>query len=168
MNDSLNLSPKQYNFCLAYMETGNATLAYRRAYNAQNMKSATVNRKAKELLDNGKIAASLVTLRMPMREKMAITVESLTWKLNQACERAFQKDQLGVVVAAVIAIAKLHGLLKQKLEIQPRNIEDLSAEELKQLLITAISDLAKENPGFLEEIFESAGINQRSEAKRGY
>ena len=51
MNDSPNLTPKQHAFCFAYMETGNATLAYRRAYDAQYMKPATVNRKAKELLE---------------------------------------------------------------------------------------------------------------------
>lgn len=56
------LTQKQEAFCLAYIETGNASEAYRRAYNAANMKPETVNRKAKELLDNGKIAARLKEL----------------------------------------------------------------------------------------------------------
>ncbi len=49
------LTPKQEKFCLAYLETGNASEAYRRAYNAAKMKAATVNRNAKALLDNTKI-----------------------------------------------------------------------------------------------------------------
>lgn len=52
-------TPKQEAFCLAYLKTGNASEAYRLSYNAGKMKPETVNRKAKELLDNGKIAARL-------------------------------------------------------------------------------------------------------------
>ena len=37
----MSLTPKQEAFCLAYMETGNASEAYRRAYDADNMKPAT-------------------------------------------------------------------------------------------------------------------------------
>lgn len=48
---------------MAYLETGNASEAYRRAYDAGKMKPESVNRKAKELLDNGKITARLSSLR---------------------------------------------------------------------------------------------------------
>lgn len=37
------LTPKQETFCLAYIETGNASEAYRQAYDAENMKPDTVN-----------------------------------------------------------------------------------------------------------------------------
>lgn len=56
------LTPKQEAFCLAYIETGNASEAYRRSYSAGRMKPETINRKAKELIDNGKIAARLKEL----------------------------------------------------------------------------------------------------------
>lgn len=56
------LTPKQENFCLAYLETGNASEAYRRSYDAENMKPETINRNAKDLLDNSKIAARLAEL----------------------------------------------------------------------------------------------------------
>lgn len=56
------LTPKQEAFCLAYLRTGNASEAYRLSYEAQNMKPESVNRKAKELLDNVKIAARLQDL----------------------------------------------------------------------------------------------------------
>jgi phage terminase small subunit len=42
------LTQRQEKFCLAYIETGNASESYRRAYNAENMKPVTINRKAKE------------------------------------------------------------------------------------------------------------------------
>jgi phage terminase small subunit len=56
------LTPKQEKFCLAYLKTGNASEAYRLSYDAENMKSETVNRNAKALLDNSKIAARLQEL----------------------------------------------------------------------------------------------------------
>jgi phage terminase small subunit len=40
------LTQRQETFCLAYIETRNASEAYRRAYNAGKMKPATVNKRA--------------------------------------------------------------------------------------------------------------------------
>jgi hypothetical protein len=54
-----SLSPKQEAFTLAYLETDNATEAYRRAYNADGMNPASVNREASALLDNPKITTWL-------------------------------------------------------------------------------------------------------------
>ncbi|HBN9476856.1 terminase small subunit [Pseudomonas aeruginosa] len=56
------LTPKQEAFCLAYLKTGNASEAYRLSYDAKNMKPETVNRTAKELIDNPKIAARMAEL----------------------------------------------------------------------------------------------------------
>ena len=56
------LTPKQEAFCLAYLKCGNASEAYRLCYKAGNMKPESVNRTAKELLDNPKIAARLAEL----------------------------------------------------------------------------------------------------------
>lgn len=50
---SVILTPKQHKFCLKYVESGNASLAYREVYNSSGSKPSTVSRKAKELLDNG-------------------------------------------------------------------------------------------------------------------
>ena len=44
------LTAKQEAFALAYLQTGNASEAYRRAYNAENMKPETVNKRACELM----------------------------------------------------------------------------------------------------------------------
>jgi phage terminase small subunit len=69
------LTPKQEAFCLRYLETGNASEAYRLSYDADGMATATVNRKAKELLDNGKIAARLEMLRARHMKRHDVTVE---------------------------------------------------------------------------------------------
>ncbi len=62
------LTIKQEAFCLAYLETGNASAAYRRAYNAGRMKTAAVHVSASRLLGNAKVA-------LRIRELRAVTVE---------------------------------------------------------------------------------------------
>jgi len=57
------LTPKQERFCIEYFNTGNASEAYRRAYDAGDMAPATINVKASELLSAGKIAVRLKTMR---------------------------------------------------------------------------------------------------------
>jgi hypothetical protein len=53
------LTPKQEKFCSLYIDTGNASEAYRKAYSAKKSKPETINRCAKELLDNPKITARI-------------------------------------------------------------------------------------------------------------
>jgi phage terminase small subunit len=47
----INLTIKQDNFYLSYIETGNASEAYRRSFNSAKMKPETINRAAKEIMD---------------------------------------------------------------------------------------------------------------------
>lgn len=65
----MGLTPKQEAFCLAYIETGNASEAYRRSYDVSKMKPASINRKAKELMDNGRIAARISELQTVITEE---------------------------------------------------------------------------------------------------
>lgn len=67
------LTPKQEAFCLAYLKTGNASEAYRQVYAAKNMKPATINVKASELLSNGK-----VTVRLAELNQSAVTDSVMT------------------------------------------------------------------------------------------
>lgn len=76
------LTPKQEKFCNVYIETSNASEAYRQAYNSKNMKPETINRKAKELMDNGKIRARLEVLM----EKFGVTAEKTLKRLMQGQE----------------------------------------------------------------------------------
>jgi len=86
----LNFTPKQDAFCLAYIETGNASEAYRRAYNAENVKPKTINRKAKELLDNGMITARFEALRCAVEKKTIVTKAWVLDRLVENVERAMQ------------------------------------------------------------------------------
>lgn len=119
------LTEKQEAFCRAYIETGNASEAYRAAYDAENMALPTVNRSAKALMDNHKIAARLEELRAPIIQKHNITVDSLIAELEEARMAALTAEtpQSSAAVSATMSKAKLVGLDKQVIETK----EDLSS-----------------------------------------
>lgn len=104
------LTQKQENFCLAYIETGNASEAYRVAYDADGMKPETVNRKAKDVIDNGKIAARIKELRAPVVEKALLTLESHLKRLDDLSRKAEEAGQFGPAIKAEESRGKAAGL----------------------------------------------------------
>lgn len=114
----MSLTPKQEAFCLAYLETGNASEAYRRAYNASNMKPETIKRKAAELMVNGNIAATIEAGREEARKRSQLTVDDLLRELEEARRAALscETPQSSAAVSATMGKAKLLGLDKQLVE----------------------------------------------------
>jgi hypothetical protein len=104
------LTPKQEAFCLAYLEAGNASEAYRHAYDAACMAPATVHRKAKALLDNGKIAARLSALRAPAAEQAQVTLAGHLEALARLRDDAWRAGRYGSAIQAEIARGKAGGV----------------------------------------------------------
>jgi phage terminase small subunit len=73
----MKLSVKQEKFCNYYIECGNASEAYRRAYSCSNMKDESINVKAVELLNNGKITVRVKELQEELKRKSDITKEEV-------------------------------------------------------------------------------------------
>ena len=73
----MGLSLKQEKFCNYYIECGNASEAYRRAYSCSNMKDESINVKAFELLNNGKITVRVKELQEELKKKSDITKEEV-------------------------------------------------------------------------------------------
>jgi hypothetical protein len=113
------LTIKQEKFCRHYVgpSEGNASAAYRAAYNTENCSASTINRKAKELIDNGKIAAMIGTLKAEYEAQEAITVEEISAALRRAIDGAAAAEQWGASSQAALGLAKLAGLLVEKREI---------------------------------------------------
>jgi phage terminase small subunit len=128
------LTIKQETFCQKYIETGNASEAYRQAYDAQAMKPESINRKAKELLDNGKVAARVAELRGEVQVAHGVTVGSLIAELEEARLVAKGKEQGAAMVAATMGKAKLAGL-------------EGDADKPGNDLAKAMSDLIAKLPG---------------------
>ena len=97
-------------FCAELAKTGNATEAYKKAYDASRMKDASVSRKAAELQQNVKITARLAQLRAEVRKNSGITLEEHMTSLKALRNAAAQAKQFGPAVSAEMARGKVSGL----------------------------------------------------------
>ena len=116
MMGEVKLTPKQERFCQVYIETGNASEAYRQSYNAEKMRPDTVNNKAYGLLQKGDIRARLDELRAEHKKRHEITVDTLVAELAEARKLAFETDKAAAAVSATMGKAKLLGLVVDKQE----------------------------------------------------
>ena len=140
------LTIKQEAFARAYVETGNASEAYRRSYNAENMQQITVTKRASELLARGDIAGMVKTIKDKIAAKNLVTVESLVHELEEARIAALtaESPQSAAAVSATMGKAKLMGLDKQILDLKssdgsmtPRaalDVSKLSAKAMAEIL----------------------------------
>lgn len=131
------LTPKQEAFCVAYIETGNASEAYRVSYDCSRMKPASINRTAKEMLDNPKITARLEELRQAVLERHETTVDDLLIELEEARTTAMNQErpQAAAMVAATMGKAKLLGLLIEKAELTGKNGVPLDTQPVINLTL---------------------------------
>jgi len=115
------LTVKQEKFCKSYIETGNASEAYRQSYDCQKMKGPTINRNAVALLDNTKIATRIGELQLQLQKKFEVTVESLSKELDEDRQLARSLGQPGAAISALNVKARIHGLDKQVVSNDPEN-----------------------------------------------
>lgn len=134
----MGLTPKQEKFCLVYLETGNASEAYRQAYNTENMKPESINVKASELLASGKIAVRLSELRAPAIAKAQLTVEDLLRELEEARRLALDTEAPAPAVSATMGKAKLLGLDKQVIDHQSSD-GSMSTAKSQEAVIAALA-----------------------------
>lgn len=139
------MTPKQEKFCQLHVELGNASEAYRRSYDARQMSAASVNRKAKELLDNGKIAARLDELRAAHAERHAVTVDDIARMLHEDRQFAREQGKPSACVAATMGLAKLYGHLREKAEMTAKGRatlipETMTADEMRNMLADRLKE----------------------------
>ena len=135
-----DLTPKQEAFALAYLETGNASEAYRRAYDAEGMKPESINRKAKELIDSGKIAARVEELRAPVREAAQITLKQHLDDLKRLRDLAEASEKYGPAIQAEVARGKASGLYVEKTEVTGANGGPLQITRIELVPLTRDDD----------------------------
>ncbi len=73
----MELTIKQEVFVQHYFLTGNASEAYRKAYNCSRMKPETINRNAKAMLDNNKIATRIAEVKRETYERNKVTIDEV-------------------------------------------------------------------------------------------
>jgi len=109
-SDNGRLTKKQDDFCLAYIETGNASDAYRASHDASRMKPETINRNAADLLKCNKIATRIAELRAPVVKRAQITLENHLEALRALRDKADASEKYGPAIQAEIARGKASGL----------------------------------------------------------
>lgn len=129
------LTPKQEAFCQAYIETGNASEAYRRAYpKALNWAPSSVWAKASNLLATDKVRARVGELQSAAAANHEVTVESIARELDAAAKDAREFKQAGAIVAALMGKAKLYGLVINKHEQVNELTDEQRDRRIQQLL----------------------------------
>lgn len=132
------LTPKREAFALAFVETGNGSEAYRRAFKAEKMSAAAIAVEASRLVADPKVALRVKALQAAHVERHEITVDDLLRELEEARKVASfgDKPQAGAMVAATMGKAKLLGLLTDKTEIAGKDggpVETITRIELVPL-----------------------------------
>ena len=112
MNSKLTI--KQENFCMKYVELGNASEAYRSAYNADSTSDSVIHVKASELLKNGKVTVRLAELKAEHKKRHEITVDLIIQRLEEARNLGLTNKQASAAVQAAMGQAKVAGLLVDK------------------------------------------------------
>ena len=109
----MNLTQKEENFCLKYVECGNGSEAYRHAYNAEKMQNNSVHVNAFKILARIKVSLRLRILREEAQERMNVTVKEKKEWLRNVIERSLGKcepilDSKGRGLTAIRAINELN------------------------------------------------------------
>lgn len=108
------LTPKQEAFALAYVETGNASEAYRRAYDASRTKPDVVHVKASQVLADGRVSVRVAELKADLVERHKVTADTIRDMLLE--DRAFAREMEtpAAAVTATMGLAKLYGLITDR------------------------------------------------------
>jgi phage terminase small subunit len=108
------LTGKQEAFALAYVETGNASEAYRRSYDVgEDTKPESIWTNASKLMSDAKVAQRVKELQLAARELTLVSVGTLTQELEEARAHAMNDEKgASAAVSAIMGKAKLHKLLE--------------------------------------------------------
>ena len=139
------LTIKQEAFARAYVETGNASEAYRRAYNAENTKQEIVAVRACELLAHSKVSVMVKKLKDEIANRHEITVDRLVNELEEARLAALgaENPQSAAAVAATMGKAKILGMDKQILDLKSSDgsMSPRAALDISKLSTAAMAEI---------------------------
>jgi phage terminase small subunit len=147
------LTPLQERFAIEYMKcNGDASAAFRAANPiCIKWQPKTIWVRASMLLAHDKVKRRIDKFRAEAAKRNEVTADSLAAELNKGMEYAIQFEQIGAYVSAIVAKARLFGLIVDKKEVRVGAIDKLPMEELK-LIDDALSSYTR-----IPETIESEG-----------
>jgi len=92
----MKLTQKQEGFCLKYIETGNASEAYRANYDTKRMNDNFVWKESSRLLSNSKVSVRIAELQEELKKKSIVTAEmkiKLLWDMAVTCAKKQLSDE---------------------------------------------------------------------------
>lgn len=112
--------PNEENFAQSFVETGNASEAYRAAYKADKMSDNAISVEAHRVKERPRVSLRIKELQGEIKQRHNITVDSLLAELEEARQKALSAEtpQSSAAVAATMGKAKLTGLDKQIVEMR--------------------------------------------------
>lgn len=112
------VTEQEEKFSRVFVETGNASEAFRQSYKADKMSANAIGVDASRLLDRPRVNLRIKQLREVHAKRHNVTVDSLVAELEQIKQIALSAEtpQSSAAVAAVMGKAKLTGLDKQLIE----------------------------------------------------
>ena len=135
------LTEKQETFCMSVFSGMSFSDAYREAYDASNMKAATIHRQSHELVNNSKIRARLDQLHNEREQQRRMQSLSRTdFVLKQLTEEATNTENSdGARVRALELLGKSVALFTDKVETEDKTERD--AESIKAELEARLNRL---------------------------
>lgn len=115
------LTPKQEAFVLAYVESGSASDAYRKAYAAGGMTAKSIHETASRLLADPKIASRVAQLQAAAADRAVLTLEKHMDDLKQLRNAAVKAGKWSAAISAEIARGKAAGLYVDRTEVTGAN-----------------------------------------------
>lgn len=95
------MTPKMLAFCRAYVETGNQSEAYRRAYDTKNMKPNSVTKMASDLMKDPRVASMTTSMQAEVnaeaRKAQVAATREIGLTREWIIERLMRNADLGFV-----------------------------------------------------------------------
>lgn len=111
------LTPKQEKFCREFIKDGNASAAYRRAYDVQTDKATSVHRMASALMDNVHVASRIKEIQDRIKKASQITIESHLERLAQISESAYLEGKYSAASQCEVARGRVSGFYIEKMQV---------------------------------------------------
>lgn len=129
---------KHEKFCQFYVETGNASEAYRRAFPDNTMKDNSLHVEASRLLNSPMVSLRVSELRGEHKERHNMTVDDLIKELEEARQAGLEFESASAMVSATMGKAKLLGLDKQLIDLTT-NGESINKPSIISLVAPNVS-----------------------------
>lgn len=143
MKNNPKLTLKQELFVRAYIRSkGNASLAYREAYNTDNMQEGSINTEACLLKQAPKISQRIKELEDDLYATIGVTTDYILTMLKKSIDKAYAKKDYSTVAKLVNELNKMangHDP-RRPLDLRIRLSSLTDMEEKEHLLLESVED----------------------------